>query len=303
MKNKLMKLTLSLVMGLSFIPTADAKSADAAADTKKAKSELTQEESLRVLVGEVVSAASGISADNLKEKMKEGPLAFALKAVEDAGAMFVSYGKDGDDVKASNKKDLEGQSPKTDDGKPARSVADENMKAGKDFFMYKNAKGEGRAVVAFKLGDSLCTVGAAKKDVPAAAKKEAKAEMTQEQSMGALVGEVVSAASGISADNLKEKMKEGPLAVALKAVTDAGCVFVSYGVDGDDIKASTNGDLVGKSPKTSDDKSARSLAADKMKDVKDGKVFFTYLNADKKDRAVVAFKLGDALCTVGGPKK
>ena len=134
---------------------------------------------------------------------------------------------------------------------------------------------------------------------------DAKSEQTQEQSMCALVDAVMKAASGISAGDLNDKIKspEGDFAAALKAVTDAGFMFVSYGADGDDVKASTNGDLVGKSPKTSDDKSARGVAADKMKDAKDGKAFFTYLNADKKDRAVVAFKLGDALCTVGGAKK
>jgi hypothetical protein len=148
-------------------------------------------------------------------------------------------------------------------------------------------------------------------DAKAEAKAEAKAAdakaeaKTQEQSMGELVDAVVKAASGISAKDLCDKLNkpEGDLATALKAVTDAGCMLVCYGVDGDDVKAATNSDLIGKTPKTSDDKSVRGLSADKMKDAKDGKVFFTYTNAEKNDRAVVAFNLGDALCTVGCPKK
>lgn len=145
----------------------------------------------------------------------------------------------------------------------------------------------------------------AKVEAKVEAKAETKSEKTQEQSMGELVDAVVKAASGISAKELCDKLNkpEGDLATALKAVTDAGCVLVCYGVDGDDVKAATNSDFIGKTPKTSDDKSVRALSAEKMKDAKDGKVFFTYTNAEKKDRAVVAFKLGDALCTVGCPKK
>ncbi len=148
--------------------------------------------------------------------------------------------------------------------------------------------------------------------IPAATASDAKPttvsdakEQTQEQAMGALVDVVMKAASGISASDLNGKIStpEGDLATALKALTDAGCIFVTYGTDGNDVKASTVSDVVGKTPKTSDDKSARSLAADKMKDVKDGKVFYTYTNAKKEERAVVAFKLSDALCTVSSLKK
>ncbi len=134
---------------------------------------------------------------------------------------------------------------------------------------------------------------------------DVKVEQTQEQSIGALVDAVIKAASGISAKDLNDKIKspEGDLATALKAVTDAGYMLVSYGTDGDEIKAATKIELVGKSPQTSDGKPARGVAADKLKDAKDGKAFFTYTNAKKEERAVVAFKLGDALCTIGGAKK
>lgn len=142
-------------------------------------------------------------------------------------------------------------------------------------------------------------------DAKVEAKAEVKSEKTQEQAMGELVDAVMKAAKDISAEDLCGKLNkpEGDLATALKAVADAGYMLVCYGADGDDVKAATNNDLVGKTPKTSEDKPVRGLSADKMKDAKDGKAFFTYTNAEKKDRAVVAFMLGKALCTVGGAKK
>ncbi len=150
---------------------------------------------------------------------------------------------------------------------------------------------------------ATATEDSAKKDAPAAEAKKADT-MTQEQAINALVDGFQKAASGISAGDLVGKINspQGDLATALKAITDAGYLLACYG-DNDDVKACTKSDLVGKTPKTSDDKAVRGVVADKMKDAKDGRAFFTYVNAEKKDRVVVAFKAGDCLLTVGGSKK
>lgn len=162
---------------------------------------------------------------------------------------------------------------------------------------------DAKPIVEMKVETTVESKGEPKK-VEKTADTTAKTQ-TQEELMQVLVDAVMKAAADISAEDLCNKLNkpEGKLADALKAVTEADFMLACYGAEGDDVKASTNADLVGKTPKTSDDKPARSIAEKAMKDAKDGKAYYTYTNDKKEERAVVAFMLGKALVTVGGKKK